>query len=533
MRRSAVAVIVSGYAFTGFGVAGGHHPVSGVHSAATKTVTATKTVEYQGYEISVPATWPVFQLDNDPTRCVRYDINAVYLGTPGASQLCPAGLVGRTQTVSIATSSGSGAPVVSYQRAAATAASSAEASQVSGAVVQEMQQHQVRLAMEDSSASVFATYGSDPTLVEGILHGLRRTQAGVGQASRELLQVAQTRPGAGALAARSRASAPPGVSPSPRASALAKSIAGPTVSAYPMLSAHPAAPARPSAPAPATLPAPPTAPVEQERSPQASAAQGSTANPVDTGQTSVVSAGRPRAPLPGFDACTAPSAAAMRKWRQKYSAAAIYIGGANMSCDYGNLSRSWIHTAEGLGWSLLPVYVGLQAPCGSFPGLITPKKAASQGKAAAQDAVAEARSFGMGTGTPIYFDMEAYDDTKARCRTAVLTFLDAWTREIQALRYVSGVYSSAGSAVQDLVSTSRVSGHPLAEPTALWFALWDNKTNLNGTPYLPASRWARNRTKQYMGGHAQKIGGITLNIDSDLVASPVVRALTCDRDALA
>jgi hypothetical protein len=85
----------------------------------------------------------------------------------------------------------------------------------------------------------------------------------------------------------------------------------------------------------------------------------------------------------------------------------------------------------------------------------------------------------------------------------------------------------------DLANTSKVKGHALAQPSAMWFALWDNAKNLNGQPYLPGSLWARNRSKQYRGGHAQKVGGITLNIDSDLVASAVVRSLTCHRDALA
>ena len=60
-----------------------------------------KTVVYHGYEFQVPASWPVYRLDQHPTTCVRYDVHAVYLGTPGVNMQCPAGLVGRTQTVSV------------------------------------------------------------------------------------------------------------------------------------------------------------------------------------------------------------------------------------------------------------------------------------------------------------------------------------------------------------------------------------------------------------------------------------------------
>src|SRR6202034_4397295 len=69
--------------------------------STTGKKTAIKTVVYHGYEFQVPASWPVYRLDQHPTTCVRYDVHAVYLGTPGANMQCPAGLVGRTQTVSV------------------------------------------------------------------------------------------------------------------------------------------------------------------------------------------------------------------------------------------------------------------------------------------------------------------------------------------------------------------------------------------------------------------------------------------------
>ena len=115
MRRAVVAVMV-GCALGGIGWGAGHqHAISGEHLAAAiqsvpsgtvaKTARAAapamKTVEYRGYAIRVPATWPVYSLSKDPDQCVRYDVNAVYLGTPGPNQNCPAHLVGRADTVSI------------------------------------------------------------------------------------------------------------------------------------------------------------------------------------------------------------------------------------------------------------------------------------------------------------------------------------------------------------------------------------------------------------------------------------------------
>jgi Domain of unknown function (DUF1906) len=214
----------------------------------------------------------------------------------------------------------------------------------------------------------------------------------------------------------------------------------------------------------------------------------------------------------------------MKAWRAKYSAAAIYIGGQMMACDYGNLSSGWVKQAEAMGWSLMPTFVGLQAPCNSFSGKVNPNQAAAQGTAAANQAISDAQIFGLGAGSPIYYDMEAYDHTNVGCRTAVLTFLDAWDRQLKAQGYVSGVYSSADAAIIDLQTTTTIAGHALAEPQAIWFALWDNANNLTGSPYMTPSVWpAADRSKQYAGNQTVTVGGISLSIDADWVNGPAVR----------
>jgi hypothetical protein len=214
----------------------------------------------------------------------------------------------------------------------------------------------------------------------------------------------------------------------------------------------------------------------------------------------------------------------MKAWRAKYAAAAIYIGGQMMARGQSNLSAGWVQQTEAMGYALMPTFVGLQAPCDLFSGKIDPKQAAPQGTAAANQAVTAAKSYGLGAGTPIYYDMEAYDRTNAGCRTAVLTFLDAWTRQLKAVGYVSGVYSSAGSAITDLQSNTTVAGHSLAEPQAVWFALWDNGTSMTGAPYMTSAVWpVASRSKQYAGNRVVKVGGISLNIDADWVASAVAR----------
>lgn len=220
----------------------------------------------------------------------------------------------------------------------------------------------------------------------------------------------------------------------------------------------------------------------------------------------------------GFDTCATPSMAVMQAWDHAFSYAGIYIGGAEVGCPYGNLSSAWVSYVTSLGWRLMPTYVGAQAPCNKqFAVRIHPAWAAPEGQAAAQWAVQDAAALGMGRGTPIYYDMESFSTKKASCTSSVLSFLDGWTREIHALGYVSGVYSSASTGIESLGLATSIYGRPLANPDAIWFAFWDGHANVIGTPFVLPSWWPGNRIKQWLGAHNRKVNGFTLNIDSDFI----------------
>ena len=59
----------------------------------------SQVVVYRGARIVVPASWPVYNLKAAPTTCVRFNRHAVYLGTPGPNERCPAHAVGRTEAL--------------------------------------------------------------------------------------------------------------------------------------------------------------------------------------------------------------------------------------------------------------------------------------------------------------------------------------------------------------------------------------------------------------------------------------------------
>src|SRR4029078_13673265 len=151
------------------------------------------------------------------------------------------------------------------------------------------------------------------------------------------------------------------------------------------------------------------------------------------------------------------------------------------------------------GWHLIPTYVGLQAPtsaCSSCAKLSS-SQATAQGGAAAVDAVEEANAVAMGPGSPIYFDMESYSRTSS-ATAATLAFLEAWTKKLHALGYLSGVYSSSASGIADL-GNQVGSGYEL--PDQLWIANWNGSTS-TADPVVPSNAWTHHHhIHQKRGAH--------------------------------
>jgi hypothetical protein len=460
-----------------------------------------KTVAYAGYEFQVPASWPVYRLDEHPQTCVRYDVHAVYLGTPGTDMRCAAGLVGRTQTVSLIPGQGAAAgagaepPGHASQPQAPGSTVLQRLSAVHGTITQNAVNHELKVTLRSAApdATVLGTYGKDPAVVEQVFNTLRLAPAGTAST----VQSASTQPAeTQATSQRARLSA--------RRAPLAPQRAPAAAS-----SASPASSAR-TAPKPTYTSwhgVPAGWPVQ-------------VVQPPTPPKPSPTPTPAPAHPVSGFDTCTAPSASTMHTWRSHYAAVGVYIGGANAACAGGNLTSGWVKTVTSMGWGLLPTYVGPQAPCwGARGALINPASAAAQGMAAAADAAGDARSIGLPAGSPIYYDMEAYNGGTS-CINAVLTFLGAWDRQVQAAGYVTGVYSSQDSGIVDMQAGAVKKTPGFTPPQAIWIALWDNIASLNdGTLTWPIAA----RSKQYSGNVNATVGGITLNIDRDFVGGPLAR----------
>ena len=407
-------------------------------ASAASSSAAYQTVNYHGYEVQVPASWPVYDLTADPSRCVLFDQHAVYLGTPGADQNCPPRAYGRTEALLIQPEQAS-VPAGSQELGTDTAAFSGSLS------ANETTRHTVQFTAPGPGVEVTATYGTGEAQIRAILSGARMTAK--------------------------------------------------TSAETPAVSNAQAVPATPTA----------------GTSGSSAAANTSTTSGLSVQQAQGL----------GIDTCTVPSAATMSDWlASPYRVISTYLGGANWACTYGDFSASWVSQVAAEGWQFIPIWVGPQASCTQLTNttVIDPSNAAAQGAAEAASAVAAAQQFGYGQGTPIYYDMESYDNSDSACSQATLTFLGAWTAGLHSAGYLSGVYSSAATGIADLAS--QYTNTAYQSPDDVWFADWNDNPVLTN-PYAPAADWQGAIMHQFYGSHDETWGGATLSLDSDVVDAAV------------
>ncbi|MEU5658439.1 glycoside hydrolase domain-containing protein [Streptomyces sp. NPDC047737] len=219
----------------------------------------------------------------------------------------------------------------------------------------------------------------------------------------------------------------------------------------------------------------------------------------------------------GFDACTAPSQAAMNAWQASspYSAVGVYISGSFRGCAQPNLTASWVTSQTAAGWRLFPIDVGRQAPCTNYSLKMStdPATAKSQGVTAAAGAVTAASGLGIPAGSAIYSDIEAYTST-ASCKASVLSYLSGWTERLHSSGYLSGFYSSAASGIKDAAAEYDNSAYTRVDH--LFYAWWNGAADTDTGTYVPSSYWSgHQRIHQYAGEVTESYGGYSINIDRD------------------
>jgi hypothetical protein len=225
----------------------------------------------------------------------------------------------------------------------------------------------------------------------------------------------------------------------------------------------------------------------------------------------------------GFDACEDPSQGAMNAWwtNTPWSWVGVYIGGSEMACSQPNLSAAWLNNQNRVGWRFQFIWVGPQAPCTGFGITFSSNTttANQQGHSEAKAARAKLLSLGItnqAKGSPLTYDLEAFNASSCNALAAAQAFVRGWVDELHVAPALSaGVYgSTCASELQ-----SYAASHP---PDFIWGANYDGNQRTSVMACVSASSWvSHQRLKQYIGGHNETWGGVTLNIDTDCANGPV------------
>ncbi|MBK8048920.1 MAG: DUF1906 domain-containing protein [Anaerolineales bacterium] len=232
---------------------------------------------------------------------------------------------------------------------------------------------------------------------------------------------------------------------------------------------------------------------------------------------------------PGFDTCEIPPANQLATWfsASPYRAVNLYIGGALRACSNQLLSASFLRTLTGQGWRFIPTWVGPQAPCSEYAKRfsLNPTTANAEGHAEALAAVNVASQLGLTfadkTGTILYYDLESFDGEDSACVAAARAFVAGWVSGLHESGNRAGLYGSAcNPRIAEFANNSQV-------PDAIWAAQWtrssfDPQMTVWGIACLDDTLWSRSqRIRQYTGGHDETYGGVTFNIDSNVLDAPV------------
>jgi hypothetical protein len=225
----------------------------------------------------------------------------------------------------------------------------------------------------------------------------------------------------------------------------------------------------------------------------------------------------------GFDTCQDPSVTTAKAWwtNTPWSWIGLYIGGSEMACSQPSLGSAYLNSLHSMGWRLQFIWVGPQAPCSGFGVTISSNTttAYSQGKAEAKSARTKLVGLGVtngALGSPITFDLEAFNPSVCNALAAAKAFVRGWVDGLHAApALVAGVYgSTCASQLQSYAASD--------PPNYIWGADYDGNERTSVMSCVNSGSWVHSqRLKQYIGGHNETWGGVTMNIDTDCSNGPL------------
>jgi Domain of unknown function (DUF1906) len=135
---------------------------------ASAVLAPVRSIRFGGMVFDVPSDWPVYSLVNEPGRCVRFDVHAVYLGHQGRDASCPSRLVGKTDAVQVE-------PLDEGSRSHLLGTGDERPINAESAVLQPLSavSHSVVAAFPNHQLLVTLTWSSDSAGANLVLHSFR------------------------------------------------------------------------------------------------------------------------------------------------------------------------------------------------------------------------------------------------------------------------------------------------------------------------------------------------------------------------
>jgi hypothetical protein len=202
----------------------------------------------------------------------------------------------------------------------------------------------------------------------------------------------------------------------------------------------------------------------------------------------------------GFDTAFYPGDVSMKTWKQAspYTFVGYYLAAPV------HPNPSWMGkraTLTGMGWGLLPVYVGRQA---QGPGSNVPPDAAS-GHQHGLDALAKMHSEGFPPGSRIYLDVEPTDQIPA----GLIDYINAWLSQFQGQAFLPGIYCHIKNAAEISAKTAQTT-------TNISFWVSGSGSFTAGTSSPVDSGIAFAKIWQGTFNIHKTFGGVTIQIDENV-----------------
>jgi hypothetical protein len=199
----------------------------------------------------------------------------------------------------------------------------------------------------------------------------------------------------------------------------------------------------------------------------------------------------------GFDTCQDPSQRTAKAWwtNTPWSWIGLYVGGSEMACSQPNLSSAYLNNLHAMGWRFQFIWVGPQAPCTGFGITFSSNTTTAHAQGMAEARAARSKLIGLGItnqakGSPLVFDLEAFNPSVCNALAAARAFVQGWVDQLHAAPAQSaGVYgSTCASQLQSYAGSH--------QPDFIWGANYDGNQHTSAMSCVSSSSWASHRARR-------------------------------------